>query len=472
MFGSKIKMQLLLLTLLPLLLLVLLIAAFSIYQSKVNLEEQLKEQGQLVTEQAVLMSDFYLYTGNIPKLESIAELLVKIKGVESIRFYNINGQVLVAKGDTDEQPGQESFYTVVKSSNIELSDFDTSPSLDNTEPVGSIQVSMSRAKITAKQQQGLLVIIFVALLSLFLGLILSGLFSKKLNRSLNTLVDSAHRVQQGHYDSRCEENGSGELLALQKTFNDMIEALVLNERDLQAKVDKATQSIKTTMQELADKNAELELTKQEAVNLEKSKAIADERSRIMRDMHDGIGGQLVATLALLELEPDNETKNNIAAILKACLDDFRLIINSLNVHANTLSALLADFKYLISNKLEKMDIDLDWDVLALPDDVTIDPQQGLHILRILQEAFTNIMKHSNASTITFNATCDKTDLVTLIIQDNGQSSKQNQHTGHGLENIKWRAEQLSAQLTIDADPNQGFNITLSLPVDSPKADPS
>lgn len=472
MFGSKIKMQLLLLTLLPLLLLVLLIAAFSIYQSKANLEEQLKEQGQLVTEQAVLMSDFYLYTGNIPKLESIAELLVKIKGVESIRFYNINGQVLVAKGDTDEQPGQESFYTVVNSSNIELSDFDTSSSLDNTEPVGSIQVSMSRAKITAKQQQGLLVIIFVALLSLFLGLILSGLFSKKLNLSLNTLVDSAHRVQQGHYDSRCEENGSGELLALQKTFNDMIEALVLNERDLQAKVDKATQSIQTTMQVLADKNAELERTKQEAVNLEKSKAIADERSRIMRDMHDGIGGQLVATLALLELEPDNETKNNIATILKACLDDFRLIINSLNVHANTLSALLADFKYLISNKLEKIDIELDWDVLALPDDITIDPQQSLHILRILQEAFTNIMKHSNASTITFNAACDKTNLVTLIIQDNGQPSEQDQHNGHGLENMKWRAEQLSAQLTIEPDPNQGFTVTLSLPLDNPQADPS
>lgn len=463
MFGSKIKMQLLLLTLLPLLLLVLLIAAFSIYQSKSSLEQQLKEQGQLVTEQAVLMSDFYLYTGNIPKLESIAELLVKIEGVESIRFYNINGQVLVAKGDTDEQPGQESFYSVVNSSNIELSDFDTSPSINNTEPVGSIQVSMSRAKITAKQQQGLLVIIFVALLSLFLGLILSGLFSKKLNRSLNTLVDSAHRVQQGHYDSRCDENGSGELLALQKTFNDMIEALVLNERDLQAKVDKATQSIQTTMQVLADKNAELERTKQEAVNLEKSKAIADERSRIMRDMHDGIGGQLVATLALLELEPDNETKNNIAAILKACLDDFRLIINSLNVQANTLSALLADFKYLISSKLDKMNIELDWDVLALPDDVTIDPQQSLHILRILQEAFTNIMKHSNASMITFNANYDDNGLVTLIIQDNGRSSKQAQHNGHGLENMKWRAEQLSAQLKIDHDLTQGFTVTLSLP---------
>lgn len=55
MFGSKIKMQLILLTLLPMLLLVVIIATFSAYQSKASLEAQLEEQGQLVTEQAVLM---------------------------------------------------------------------------------------------------------------------------------------------------------------------------------------------------------------------------------------------------------------------------------------------------------------------------------------------------------------------------------------------------------------------------------
>ena len=467
MLGSKIKTQLVLLTLLPLLLLVLVIAAFSIYQSKVNLEEQLKEQGQLVTEQAALMSDFYLYTGNIPKLEDIADLMIKIKGVESIQFADTTGHVLVEKGFTDKHPEYELFHTVVTSSNIELSDFDASPSANSVEAVGTIQINLSREGITAKQQQGLILIIVVSFVSLIIGLILSHLFSKKLNLSLNALVDSAHQVQQGHYDTRCEENGTGELLDLQKTFNDMIDALALNEKDLQSKIDLATQSIQTTMQALADKNAELERTKQEAVDLEKSKAIADERTRIMRDMHDGIGGQLVATLALLELEPDNETKNNIASILKACLDDFRLIINSLNVHANTLDALLADFKYLISTKLEKMDIDLHWDVLSLPDDVTIDPQQSLHILRILQEAFTNVMKHSNATEITLHAQYDE-GFVTLTIEDNGHDNETTQvKNGHGLENMKWRAEQLSADLNIVSNTGQGYTLVLALPVSSP-----
>ena len=464
MLGSKIKMQLVLLTLLPLLLLVLVIAAFSIYQSKVSLEEQLKEQGQLVTEQAALMSDFYLYTGNIPKLEDIADLMIKIKGVESIQFSDITGHVLVERGFTDKHPEYELFRTEVTSSNIELSDFDASPSVDSVEPVGTIQINLSREGITAKQQQGLILIILVSFLSLIIGLILSHLFSKKLNLSLNALVDSANQVQQGHYDTRCEENGTGELLDLQKTFNDMIDALALNEKDLQSKIDLATQSIQTTMQALADKNDELERTKQEAVDLEKSKAIADERTRIMRDMHDGIGGQLVATLALLELEPDNETKNNIAAILKACLDDFRLIINSLNVHANTLDALLADFKYLISTKLEKMDIDLNWDVLSLPDDVTIDPQQSLHILRILQEAFTNVMKHSNATEISLHAQCND-GIVSLTIKDNGHNTETTEvKNGHGLDNMKWRAEQLSADLNIVSDANQGYTLILTLPV--------
>ena len=464
MLGSKIKMQLVLLTILPLLLLVLIIAAFSIYQSKASLEEQLKEQGQLVTEQAALMSDFYLYTGNIPKLESLADLMIKIKGVESIRFADITNQTLVERGAIGQHPEHEPFYRLVTSSNIELSDFDASPSLESPEPVGSIHINLSREAITVKQQDGLVLIVLVSLLSLLIGLILSHLFSKKLSLSLNALVDSANQVQQGHYNTRCEENGTGELLELQKTFNDVINALALNEKDLQSKIDLATQSIQTTMQALADKNDELERTKQEAVNLGKSKAIADERTRIMRDMHDGIGGQLVATLALLELEPDNETKNNIAAILKACLDDFRLIINSLNVHANTLNALLADFKYLIGTKLEKMDIELHWNVLTLPEQVTIDPQQSLHILRILQEAFTNIMKHSNASEIILQGLYED-GLVTITIKDNGRTPEQDKtKNGHGLNNMKWRAEQLSADLNIISDPSQGYTIALTLPV--------
>lgn len=371
--------------------------------------------------------------------------------------------MLVERGIFERDLNHAYFETVVESAAIELSDFDDTTSINDAEPVGFIQISLSRQTITAKQQQGLLVIIFVSLLTLFLGLILSQLFSKKLSSSLNTLVTSANRVQQGHYDSPCDENGSGELLELQKTFNDMVDALVLNEQDLQAKIDAATQSIQTTMQALSDKNEELERTRQEAVSLERSKAISDERSRIMRDMHDGIGGQLVATLALLELEPDNEAKNNIAEILRTCLDDFRLIINSLNVNANTLSALLADFKYLIQTKLDKMAIELHWDVLALPDDLAIDPQQSLHILRILQEAFTNIMKHANASEIRFIAQ-QQDAVIALSIQDNGKTlSKNDIQYGHGLENMRWRAEQLSAQLTVIADFEQGYKITLTLP---------
>ena len=175
----------------------------------------------------------------------------------------------------------------------------------------------------------------------------------------------------------------------------------------------------------------------------------------MRDMHDDIGGQLVATLALLEHEPDNETKNNISAILKACLVDFRLIINSLNVHANTLDALLADTKSLTNTKLEKMGIDLTWDVLSLPDDVIIDPEQSLHILRILQEASTNVMKHSNASELPLHTQCND-GIVTLTMNDNGHSAETPEaKNGHGLDNMKWRAEVLSADLNIVSDASRG-----------------
>ena len=58
-------------------------------------------------------------------------------------------------------------------------------------------------------------------------------------------------------------------------------------------------------------------------------------------------------------------------------------------------------------------------------------------------------------------------IVTLTIEDNGHDNETAQvKNGHGLENMKWRAEQLSADLNIVSDTEQGYTLLLALPVSS------
>ncbi len=466
MFANKIKTQLMLIALLPLLSVIVLIASFIFYQSKINLEQELNERGQLITAQAALMSDFYLYTGNISKLEEVAEILQKVDGLVFIRFFDNAGNTLVERGNTNSKSNVEPFYTVVTNSHTQIDDFaDTNSINQQPEALGSILLGLSRHALTTKQQQGYYLVLMVSALSLIIGIVLIYLFSKRFNVAMSSLLNAANVIQQGQYDGRCIENGSGELLIFQQTFNKMIESLQRNEYELQAKITEATQSINETVQELANKNDELEKTKQEALRLERSKAIADERSRIMRDMHDGIGGQLVASLALIELEPDNEVTKNITSILSDCLDDFRLIINSLNIQSNTLPALLADFKYRINRKLDKMGINLTWELKDIPDNVVIEPQQSLHILRILQEAFTNILKHANASKIHISAH-NIGGKIHIEIKDNGRNTSQNDaKAGHGISNMKWRANELSGELEVKQEASNGYKVTLIIPME-------
>jgi len=457
-----------LIALVPLVFVILAIGSFIIYQSNENVKSQLDERGKTIVQQAALMSEFYLYTGNTEKLSEVADVIIKIDELEFIRFLDSMGNILVQRGSQTSNATLEPYYTVVKSPTLELDDFsETVDEQLKSEVLGSILIGISRNNASAKQQQGYYLVLLVSVVSLLIGVVLIYFFSKKFNLAMQSLLNSAKAIQKSQYNHYCLENGTGELYLFQKTFNEMIDTLRVNEKELQSKIMHATQSLSESVQELESKNIELENTKKEAVELERSKAITDERSRIMRDMHDGIGGQLVASLALMELEEDSEANRHIRSILAECLDDFRLIINSLNAQENTLSAVLANFKYRINKKLKKLNISLVWDSLDLADDYIVEPQQSLHILRIIQEAFTNILKHADASEITFSVTSSE-GVIKIEVSDNGHAlpiPDEQLNLGHGIKNMQWRTQELGGTLSLNKSSHGGYKLCLMLPVE-------
>src|SRR5689334_20498966 len=73
---------------------------------------------------------------------------------------------------------------------------------------------------------------------------------------------------------------------------------------------------------VAQKHAELEENYRRMNELEQQRAVAGERQRIMSDMHDGVGGQLIQTLALVE--QGELTQAEVATALRECIDDLGL----------------------------------------------------------------------------------------------------------------------------------------------------
>ena len=77
MLSSKIERKLFLITSTPLTFVIITISLFLLFDSLENVEKDIKQKGQYITEQATLLAEFHLYTGNTEKIEEVADLIIK-----------------------------------------------------------------------------------------------------------------------------------------------------------------------------------------------------------------------------------------------------------------------------------------------------------------------------------------------------------------------------------------------------------
>ena len=211
-------------------------------------------------------------------------------------------------------------------------------------------------------------------------------------------------------------------------------------------------------QRVAQKHEELAQNFTRLQEMERRAAVAEERRRLMSEMHDGIGSRLIATLDLVEHgEPP---RSEIAAELREVLDGLRLTIDSMEPTDNDLLAVLGNLRYRLEGRLKRQGIVLDWQVRDIPKLASLTPQNVLHILRIVQEAFTNIIKHAGARTITVQAGSTEVH-VFIRIADDGRGFAP-EREGRGLANMRWRTQSLGATFDVKASAT-GTTLSLLIP---------
>lgn len=227
-------------------------------------------------------------------------------------------------------------------------------------------------------------------------------------------------------------------------------------RTVEAAKDNLAQRLKEREAELADSYERLR-------EIEQRQMLSQERQRLMQDMHDGLGSSLVCALRVVEHGRMNESE--VAQVLQGCIEDLQLAIDSMEPVEADLLLLLATLRYRLGPRLESTGIALRWEVKDVPKLDWLDPKNSLHILRILQEAFTNIIKHTHATDICV-ATRVENDYVMVTITDNGQGfALENalKSGGKGLSNQIRRAEAIGAEVTFDSS-DAGTCFTLRLPI--------
>lgn len=195
----------------------------------------------------------------------------------------------------------------------------------------------------------------------------------------------------------------------------------------------------------------------------------EERKRIARDLHDGIGSMLSSLkmrfmkvnspsekVDLNEIESMNTLLNNSITELRQI--SYNLIPESLLKLG--LEHALSDLCHMLKTD----DVRIDFHGNNIKEDIPESIQ--ITIYRIVQELLNNALKHSKSNEILVD--CSQNQSVFFItIEDNGigfDLEKMNEFNGQGLKNLKNRVELLNGKMEIDSSPERGtaFNIELSI----------
>lgn len=230
---------------------------------------------------------------------------------------------------------------------------------------------------------------------------------------------------------------------------------------LLADADRFNETLQTS---LMAREAELATQYQRLQKIDEEKVKLAERQRLMADMHDGLGAHLVA--AIHHLQSSNFNRKNTLNLLESGLRDLQLTIDSLEPIEQDLTTLLGAFRYRIADNMRSAGIRLHWVVEEnIPGIPYLDARNCLHVLRIVQEVFTNILKHANASEVSLQLLRGP-NYVGVQIQDNGVGfiEERCQH-GRGLKNLAQRAEMLGGSIDTTTNPGRGTRYLLKLPLE-------
>lgn len=221
--------------------------------------------------------------------------------------------------------------------------------------------------------------------------------------------------------------------------------LMRHQADIADELDRAADNLR---ERLAAREAELELVHAQEREREAMRAIDEERARITANLHDGVAGHLATIVALAD-RPD-DLSDNIKTSARNALADLRLVIDALGVEDAELQFFLGQFRVRVIDPLERLGIEVDWSMTGLPETGPVRQERALNVLRILQEAINNALRHGDRKKISVRCATPAPGLISIAVGNSkhggSKPDTKTDSSGLGLENMRRRAAELGGEI--------------------------
>ncbi|MDD2370448.1 MAG: histidine kinase [Firmicutes bacterium] len=224
--------------------------------------------------------------------------------------------------------------------------------------------------------------------------------------------------------------------------------------------DELYQKIRQQNQELEKKSQRLMATQEQ------------ERDKIARDLHDGVGQLLAASkidLGQLKKNLENQKQQDQASrimnLIDNTVDEIRNVIFNLKPVKLEEEGLLKSIQRL-TNQIEKIS-DLEFIYLINNPIPKLGEVEMLNVYRIIQESLSNILKHANAKIVNLIFSDEKNGVYNIIIEDDGIGFDYNHiYEGLGMTTMLERTKLLGGRLSIEGKTDKGTKIVLEIPYEN------
>lgn len=318
------------------------------------------------------------------------------------------------------------------------------------------------------------------------ALVLVYLTTRSVIVPVEALTEATRRIAEGDLASPIEPRGRDEVGVLARSFDAMrirlknsTEEFQQLNRELDARVQERTAAYEAAAKDNARLYAELQRKEQLRGELlhRVISAQEDERKRIARELHDETSQSLTALMvgldtvqmaAAQDIQKANKHLASARAIAETLLKNIHRLVADLRPTLLDDLGLIPAIAWYGEQRLKPLGINFQLDDRQMKTRLPTSTETAL--FRVVQEAMTNVVRHSRATAITVRLAHENHG-VTLEISDNGQGfdpqalQPSNSHgQGLGLRGMQERASILGGEFQLQSVPGKGTIITIRVPV--------
>lgn len=472
--GWSIGLRMAFITMLPVALLFSSFIGYSWYSHRAQVDEELAERGRILARALAETSEYNVISGNLTDLRLTIRGLVQsdssIYRIDVIDTSGRNAVSVVTEHPIQAQPQGRWYEAPIRKQVVWINLFsdngtphvsassDTRPPTLTTEVVGAVRVTMSPTNMMAKQLHRFRIELALAALALAASGLLAWVLARSLTVPLQEAIGSLRQIRGGDYRVQIPVTTGGEVGELQASIGEMSVALERSKQDLENKVAERTRDYRKLIQKV-------------------NSIIEDERKSIAVEIHDELNASLIAvrlgsqTIQQLAAKappgPEVEQiRTNAQAITKLALDLYangRRLVRRLRPEVLDMLGLHGAVEEMLNHYRSS---GVHFEFYSEGDFSRIGNELAISAYRIVQEALSNIMKHSKAGFARVRLVLAD-DALHIEVADDGEGfDPALASEGIGIIGMRERVFAVGGSIRMQSRPGEGTLVAITLPLDS------